>query len=530
MNSFNSNKLKVSQFIGQSRVEDDGETKSLVVGQSNFKGKTEAVFAKALGKVVSVLNRTENEKIKNINSHFIAFLEARDELINEHNLIILNSKVFLNMSEEAHFNEMKEMHSEQMNKSKNLSNLSLFFLKGIRRQLNEAKGMQREVLATKITERIEENINKLNHSNLRPEDIKGIKKQIAFDRQVVETLLAADSMKLAEGKAKEIYKAGPFTAKQLDDPDLQDVILVAKNEFGRQEELDRETRHATRANEYVAKNQGDGVETNIVKMRPVAPEDPEYSPGQSKIRSDEADGDLKDLFKNGFTFEQSFEMAFQVLNGMSNLHEAGLLHGDIKDDNILFFEKNGEYIMRVTDFGKTKEFEKGESFIYQGNYRFAPPEGRLSEKGEVFSTALMMIRILENELLQDGKKTVIDPTHVDDQAHQGDRTGIELFLIMNKDCSQNEKTSFKPYVKVVKNELRSFFGLKSKPKLQANEKEIQRYINSLIEQLSKKHPENSTQIKQMGNLLIDMTRNESQRMEHLSTAKAEFKKIMERNS
>ncbi len=59
--------------------------------------------------------------------------------------------------------------------------------------------------------------------------------------------------------------------------------------------------------------------------------------------------------RNGpFTVEQIVRLARQVLLGLASAHDAGLIHRDLKHDNIMFSGTRERFIARVLDFGVVK--------------------------------------------------------------------------------------------------------------------------------------------------------------------------------
>jgi eukaryotic-like serine/threonine-protein kinase len=66
-----------------------------------------------------------------------------------------------------------------------------------------------------------------------------------------------------------------------------------------------------------------------------------------------------------FTTEASIELTKQVLRGLAVAHEAGLIHRDLKHDNIMYFGKRNDFTARIVDFGVVKseaaDLERGSS-------------------------------------------------------------------------------------------------------------------------------------------------------------------------
>lgn len=75
-------------------------------------------------------------------------------------------------------------------------------------------------------------------------------------------------------------------------------------------------------------------------------------------------GSLKGIIDNRFlTSREIIRYSLQFLSGLNNIHSKGLLHFDIKPENILIDESNKALI---SDFGLAE---------YMGNYGFAPVNG-----------------------------------------------------------------------------------------------------------------------------------------------------------
>lgn len=63
------------------------------------------------------------------------------------------------------------------------------------------------------------------------------------------------------------------------------------------------------------------------------------------------------LHDNPRTVEQAVEIFQGILSGVRRAHEAGVIHRDLKPDNVLMATKNGRLIPKVTDFGLAKALE-----------------------------------------------------------------------------------------------------------------------------------------------------------------------------
>ncbi|MBU0550680.1 serine/threonine protein kinase [Myxococcota bacterium] len=54
------------------------------------------------------------------------------------------------------------------------------------------------------------------------------------------------------------------------------------------------------------------------------------------------------------TVRQSVQLARQILMGLAEAHDAGLIHRDLKHDNIMFSGTRGRFMARILDFGVVK--------------------------------------------------------------------------------------------------------------------------------------------------------------------------------
>jgi len=229
------------------------------------------------------------------------------------------------------------------------------------------------------------------------------------------------------------------------------------------------------------------------------------------VKTFRAKGDLESEIVN-CDFQTKIRFIKEILEGWTNLHEAGCLHGDPKLENILVFEKNGILFVALSDFGKAAFTSDDEDFIYLGNSRHEPNERRLSKKGEVFSAAIILIRILEEEFL-DSNKWLLDkegkpfiPFDMDRSKIDPKRKGIEKFALANSLMTQHEAKSLRGKMKVYSERAIATI-LPYSPNMKA-EKEIGVYIDALTDKLhfSKRMLENEMML--LRDLLKDMTRAE----------------------
>lgn len=225
------------------------------------------------------------------------------------------------------------------------------------------------------------------------------------------------------------------------------------------------------------------------------------------VRTAIASSDLEKMIQTGsIKFPGSAEVGLQFLHGMRDLHRAGFVHGDLKPENVLVYKdpETKKINVKVADFGKAEPLPETDTW-YTGNKRFGAPEMKLSAQSEVYSTALVLVRILEEELLsgmQGSAPMLTDPANKDPNAGLAtNRRGIENFLILSEDCPQIDTIGLRGKVKAV--------GLSIQvlpPNVSdKTEQEVHRYIDALVQGLAAKSPGKSQKINELGDLLKNMT-------------------------
>lgn len=128
---------------------------------------------------------------------------------------------------------------------------------------------------------------------------------------------------------------------------------------------------------------------NIMPIR-----DATFLDGHFVIVSPLADRTLDDRLRNRMAFETAFEIATQLLEAVSHAHQQGVIHCDIKPENILMFERNR---IRLADFGIAKAAQKTVSGSGTGTVGHMAPEqamGKPSMRSDVFSIGLIAYRML----------------------------------------------------------------------------------------------------------------------------------------
>jgi serine/threonine protein kinase len=247
------------------------------------------------------------------------------------------------------------------------------------------------------------------------------------------------------------------------------------------------------------------------------------------VETEAAQGDVEKTIRAKSNFGDLLTLSEHFIHGMKDLQSVGSVHGDIKPENILVYGKlneTGKVVddqgnevtkggrldlkamgianSKSSDWGKRREIGNNEDLMYTGNPRYAPPELRLSKKGEVYSSGIILIRILEEAVLN--KKSGMDNSkdidtsadvyktgmliHINEstrdstKAVQKNRRGIEKFLCLNKFTPQTEIKTFGGNCKVYGKSIVTSNKKLSMTQLQESQKQTDRYINKLAEQLT----------------------------------------------
>lgn len=102
---------------------------------------------------------------------------------------------------------------------------------------------------------------------------------------------------------------------------------------------------------------------------------------------------LDDRLKKRIAFETGFDILSQLIDGVAHAHAHGVIHCDIKPENILMFTENH---VRLGDFGIAKAAMKTISGSGTGTLGYMAPEqamGRPSSRSDVFSIGLIAYRM-----------------------------------------------------------------------------------------------------------------------------------------
>ncbi len=108
---------------------------------------------------------------------------------------------------------------------------------------------------------------------------------------------------------------------------------------------------------------------------------------------------LADRLKTRLSVQTALDYTEQLLDAVAHAHERGVIHCDIKPENVLLFEDESE--LRLADFGIGRFGVKTLIGSGSGTVGYVAPEqalGKLSFRSDVFSLGLLLYRMFTGHL------------------------------------------------------------------------------------------------------------------------------------
>jgi serine/threonine protein kinase len=111
---------------------------------------------------------------------------------------------------------------------------------------------------------------------------------------------------------------------------------------------------------------------------------------------------LHDLMKTKkLEFHEKIEIVKRISLGIQYLHGKNLIHRDLKPENILINEFEGNFEVKITDFGISKQLKPDTTTTFTGNRRCTPmytsPEffnnKEISKCEDIFSFGSLMYKL-----------------------------------------------------------------------------------------------------------------------------------------
>lgn len=390
--------------------------------------------------------------------------------------------------------------------------------------------LQSKTISKDLSERESGEIKLKRESNKTNLLFTGISHLFSRSHRKSTDLQSSRFQHIASGKAKHVF------ADRLSERHVYytPVTGIFEKIFGtKKAEIQEEVRVASQIKQSLAaKGVGVGSETHIATdLREI--EGTDDLQGQYVVQAPKAGeagkkSDLDKLLKDSFNLTDRFSFCEQILKGISHLHLAGYVHGDLKGDNILHFREqqpNGEIksILRVSDFGKSRQVQGDSSILHTGNLRFAAPEGKMNKKAEVFSAALLLVRVLEEDILQkQGQDMIIRPDQTKSDQTGENHRGITKFLVSNDHCVQTDSKNIQGKIRLISGSARAIMNVKGETQ-KSSFVETKKYIQALFSELRKDKSANQIKgLDRMEQLLLSMVQENPSMRPTLFSALEQF--------
>ena len=110
---------------------------------------------------------------------------------------------------------------------------------------------------------------------------------------------------------------------------------------------------------------------------------------------------IKEILDNrgNLSFDECLDYMLQILDGMNEVHSRGILHNDLKPDNMVLLPDG---TIRICDFGIATHASSKEEIKIQGTANYLAPEVILNKKysvqSDIYSCGIIFYEMLTGEL------------------------------------------------------------------------------------------------------------------------------------
>lgn len=188
----------------------------------------------------------------------------------------------------------------------------------------------------------------------------------------------------AAGKSKIVYVVDPEGSRRISEIYSNCVFLIPRP--GREEELLQEL---TLCRNLAGRCSSERLAISMEQ----------FKGSQNVFLAERAEGDMEakdfqDHLRGNFA--GTVRIFRDACKSGYALHVEDIAHGDVKLENFLVFpDGKGGYIVKLSDWGKTKILQPNGTAVMSGNARHSPPEQLTSCKGDTYGLGLVGIQLFE---------------------------------------------------------------------------------------------------------------------------------------
>lgn len=231
-------------------------------------------------------------------------------------------------------------------------------------------------------------------------------------------------------------------------------------------------------------------------------QDPKNQLGGYTVAVPEAKRDYEESIRDRTqTFTTRTTRLCGFLTGVAQLASAGYCHGDLKPENAL--EDEGG-IVRISDFGKAVPVREDEQVAHYGNLRFVAPEASSGLKQDVYSSLLVMIRSLEEEVLDESGSPLVEVRYENrDWDALPERRGFERYVVEDKRfLGLDTKTLTQRVYRRLPRQVSMTH--RNPEQLKAQREALLGYVDVLFERLAIKRPKYEQAFVNLKQLMVEM--------------------------
>jgi serine/threonine protein kinase len=156
--------------------------------------------------------------------------------------------------------------------------------------------------------------------------------------------------------------------------------------------------------------------------------------------------------------KQKMKIALSISKAIDELHSLGIIHGDIKTNNMILHYQPKKQTIKLIDFGMSyfKESDKlVEIEVKTGTEGYRPPEQNnymINEKTDIYAMAVTIIELWNGDIWYDGETFKESRKEVLRGLRKLEKTNLELGILLRKSINldHTKRPSSKVFLKNMK--------------------------------------------------------------------------------